>query len=304
MGWNYLSIPKLQRLHQLKHWPMNNLFHFVVDPQLSLVCSRSIESETKWSVWVVSSAFVINVNFCKTVCISLTYKIIFFYIRYYGRNPFHVDILISTWETAAELTKRIVFNANLFNKIEWYSVSNALDKSRNIEIRISPRSIVSYIVSMNSMAGRSIEWCFPNPYWLSNTVSYCITLTSYHQPYYCLLNCSFRRRSKKTSKLYVTGFVRGSHQWPVNSTHKRLVTRKIFPFDNVIMCHPNIYEIDWIRHVQKPLKLMIVWELVYSYRSEVRLVFFNRCITFAIFSCLERSLYIAIGFLLRKGYEQ
>ena len=30
-------------------------------------------------------------------------------------------------------------------------------------------------------------------------------------------------------------FVRGIHRWPVNSPHKRPVTRKIFPFDDVIM---------------------------------------------------------------------
>ena len=30
-------------------------------------------------------------------------------------------------------------------------------------------------------------------------------------------------------------FVRGIHRWPVNSSHKWPVTRKMFPFDNVIM---------------------------------------------------------------------
>ena len=32
-------------------------------------------------------------------------------------------------------------------------------------------------------------------------------------------------------------FVRGIHQWPVNSTHKGPVTRKMFPFDYVIMAN-------------------------------------------------------------------
>ena len=36
---------------------------------------------------------------------------------------------------------------------------------------------------------------------------------SNHQPHDCLLNRLFRRRSKKTSKLRVTGFVRGIHRW-------------------------------------------------------------------------------------------
>ena len=33
-------------------------------------------------------------------------------------------------------------------------------------------------------------------------------------------------------------FVRGSHRWPVNSPHKWPVTRKMFPFDDVIMRIP------------------------------------------------------------------
>ena len=58
---------------------------------------------------------------------------------------------------------------------------------------------------------------------------------SNHQPYNCLLKRIFRRRSKKTSKLNVTGFVKGIHRWPVNSPHKGPGTRKMFPFDDVIM---------------------------------------------------------------------
>ena len=43
------------------------------------------------------------------------------------------------------------------------------------------------------------------------------------------------RRSWKTSKLCVTGFCAGNSSGPVNSPHKRPVTRKMFPFDDVIM---------------------------------------------------------------------
>ena len=61
-----------------------------------------------------------------------------------------------------------------------------------------------------------------------------ITVTSYwardgvsnHQPHDCLLSRLFRRRSKK-----------GIHRWPVNSPIKGPVTRKMFPFDDVIICH-------------------------------------------------------------------
>ena len=48
---------------------------------------------------------------------------------------------------------------------------------------------------------------------------------SNHQPRDCLLNRLFRRQSKKTSK----------PQWPVISPLKWPVTRKMFPFDDVIM---------------------------------------------------------------------
>ena len=57
-----------------------------------------------------------------------------------------------------------------------------------------------------------------------------------------------RRRSKKTTVYSGTdqrrhqsfaslAFVREIHRWPVNSPHKGPVTRKMFPFDDVIMTH-------------------------------------------------------------------
>ena len=58
---------------------------------------------------------------------------------------------------------------------------------------------------------------------------------SNHQPRGCLLNRLFRRTSKKTSKLRVTGLCVGNSPGPVNSPHKGPVTRKMFPFDDVIM---------------------------------------------------------------------
>ena len=58
---------------------------------------------------------------------------------------------------------------------------------------------------------------------------------SNHQPHDCSLNCLFRRRSKKTSKLCVTGLCVGNSPGPVNSPHKGPVTRKMLPFDDVIM---------------------------------------------------------------------
>ena len=58
---------------------------------------------------------------------------------------------------------------------------------------------------------------------------------SNHQHHDCLLNRLFRLRSKKTSKLRVTGLCAGNSPGPVNSPHKGPVTRKMVPFDDVIM---------------------------------------------------------------------
>ena len=58
---------------------------------------------------------------------------------------------------------------------------------------------------------------------------------SNNQPHDCLLNCLFRRGSKKTSKSLSLAFVRGINRWPVNSPHKWPVTWKMFSLDDIIM---------------------------------------------------------------------
>ena len=63
---------------------------------------------------------------------------------------------------------------------------------------------------------------------------------SNHQPRECLLNRLFGRISKKTSKFCVTGLCAGNSPVPVNSPHKGPVTRKMLPFDDVIMFCPVV----------------------------------------------------------------
>ena len=76
----------------------------------------------------------------------------------------------------------------------------------------------------SSMCFHIITWRHNDPDGVSN-----------HQPHGCLLNRLFRRRSKKTSKLRVSGLCVGNSPGPVNTPHKGPVTRKMFPFDDVIM---------------------------------------------------------------------
>ena len=56
---------------------------------------------------------------------------------------------------------------------------------------------------------------------------------SNHQANGCLLNRLFRRRSKKTSKLRVTGLCAGNSPGPVNSPHKGPVTQNFYVFSDL-----------------------------------------------------------------------
>ena len=58
---------------------------------------------------------------------------------------------------------------------------------------------------------------------------------SNHQPHNCLLNCLFRRRSKKTSKLRVPGLCAGNSPVTGEFPAQMASNVEMFPFDNVIM---------------------------------------------------------------------
>ena len=75
---------------------------------------------------------------------------------------------------------------------------------------------------------------------------------SNYQPHGCLLNRLFRRRSKKTSKLRATGLCVGNSPGPVNSPHKGPATRKVFPFDDVIMITVTSPNGKWVNTMLYP----------------------------------------------------
>ena len=70
---------------------------------------------------------------------------------------------------------------------------------------------------------RSLQWRHNKRNGISN-----------HRRHNCLPNHLSRRR--KHQSFTSLAFVRGIHQWPVNSQHKGPVTQKMFPFNYVIMC--------------------------------------------------------------------
>ena len=91
---------------------------------------------------------------------------------------------------------------------------------------------------------------------------------SKHQPYDCLLNRLFRRRSRKHQSSASLAFVRGVHRWPVNSLHKGPATRKMFPFDDVIMLYSCVQEVAlWA--VDAPKYAVATIELVFVGRVKL-----------------------------------
>ena len=74
---------------------------------------------------------------------------------------------------------------------------------------------------------------------------------SNHQPHDCLLNRLFRRRSKKTLKLRVTGLCAGNSPETGEFPAQRAVTRKMFPFGDVIMIKINL-SVCSVLHLQDP----------------------------------------------------
>ena len=57
-------------------------------------------------------------------------------------------------------------------------------------------------------------------------------ITSLTIVYWTVNSGADQRKQQSSASL---AFVRGIHRWPVNSLHKWPVTRKMFPFDDVIM---------------------------------------------------------------------
>ena len=92
---------------------------------------------------------------------------------------------------------------------------NKTDWQRSLgDIESSKSTITMRRTRDNSRGDHSLEWRHNERNGVSN-----------HQPHDCFLSRLFGRKSK----------VRWIHRWPVNSPHKGPVTRKMFPFGDVIM---------------------------------------------------------------------
>ena len=87
---------------------------------------------------------------------------------------------------------------------------------------------------------------------------------SNHQPHDCLLNYLFRPRSKKTSKLRVTGLCAGGiRRGSVNSPHKWSVTGKCFHLMRSSCWHRKTVQKSWQSLVG--IRAFLYFSIVLSY---------------------------------------
>ena len=79
-----------------------------------------------------------------------------------------------------------------------------------------------------------------------------VSFNSHHLDFDNLICRLFKRRSGKAQKLRVTGFVKGIHRRLVDSLHKGSVTRKMFPFDDIIMyfLRYGVFEKTYMRSLE------------------------------------------------------
>ena len=112
----------------------------------------------------------------------------------------------------------------LIEKYQLYSYANGNS------INSSSTKVADVLRNLGCAGLNPIEWLTHYRDVIMNTIATQITsLTIVHLAVY---SGSDQRKHQSSASL---AFVRGIHHWPVNSPHKWPVTRKMFPFDDVIM---------------------------------------------------------------------
>ena len=94
--------------------------------------------------------------------------------------------------------------------------------------------MVQFIVSKSTLVLATI-WCPQATRHYNDVIMSAMAFQITMQLHDCLLNRLFMRRSKKTSKLGVTGLCAGNSPGTGEFPAQIAVTRKMFPFDDVIM---------------------------------------------------------------------
>ena len=130
------------------------------------------------------------------------------------------------WQIDFYVIRRAIFLRRSHDTLWWHVLllvsTYSLENSRNQ----SPRD---FKLSTGKALTRKLNWFHYNDVIMGTTASQVTSLTIVYSIVY---SDADQRTHQSSASL---AFVRGIHRGPVNSPHKWPVTRKMFPFDDVIM---------------------------------------------------------------------
>ena len=130
-----------------------------------------------------------------------------------------------------------------FPNWQWPSISldNGLAPNRRQAIIWTNANPIHWSIYAALGGDELSDWCIHHFLWkhYNDVIMSAIAsrITSLTIVYSTVNSGAFQRKHQSSTSL---AFVQGIHRWPVNSLHKRPVTRKIFPFDDVIMMPWNV----------------------------------------------------------------
>ena len=116
-----------------------------------------------------------------------------------------------------------------FPRTQWANMAMPSNQHSRQADRATEMSYFQYLFDTVYVEGSQYDSpnVFRNPKAVDVTSSTSLTIV-----YWTVYSGTDQRKHQSSASL---AFVRGIHRWPVNSPHKGPVTRKLFPFDEVIM---------------------------------------------------------------------
>ena len=137
--------------------------------------------------------------------------------------------------------KHIFAGPNDIQSIQPYNMPIVLDGSFNIDFKLTSTNLLTQMITKVLQTYTSANILNGNKLWqqgkvihhhdvIMSTMAY--QMNSLTIDYSTVYSGAGQRKHQNSASL---AFVWGIHRWPVNSLHKRPVTRKMFPFDDVIM---------------------------------------------------------------------
>ena len=135
-------------------------------------------------------------------------------------------LLIKFWSTEESWGPfwRVSFHENAVRTITCGIPSQMASNAEMFVCNITDMALFQLIMSDVPLnLDSSLQWCYNGCDGVSN-----------HQPHDCLLNRLFMRRSKKTSKLRVTGLCAGNSPVTGEFPAQMASNAEMFPFDEVI----------------------------------------------------------------------